>query len=195
LSKKAKDSQSDSFKQKVENFSKLSDKKIDEYIDIVKYLMNNNETAFVLPGALRIKKGVIAKYNAKYSENEDEISEMISNMFLFTYIDVKASNVYPEVKTNKNILSLIRKLNEQGLYKTICTRFFVDRNLFINADYQYLIREFPNEEKKLTLNTCEVHLNYIDLSNDMEEIVIEFDKIHLNFIINLLQNALNEFKD
>jgi len=195
LSKKVKESKKKTMKDEILEFSKIKEEDIDSYITVIQKMLENNEFLFTLPGSVMIKKGVISKHNEKFKDREQEVSEIISQIFLFTYINVRGRSIYPEINEDKNIQTLINKLKNKKLYKLICSRFYSERNNFIEAKYQYLIREYHQEEIKLKLNSCEIHFTYNDLSNDAKEIVFEFDKIQLQYLVNLLKEALTNFKD
>lgn len=196
MSKEKDKSRLDLFKKKIDDFSKLKENDIDEYIKILEKLLENNEIIIGAHGRIKAGFGEITKYNPKFVKSEEEAMNKIKEIITFVAIDSSKVLTYEDLMTHKKIQYLIKKLRESKLYEIIYSRLFIDRNSYLESEYQYISRTFPNKKKPLTIKTCEVVIAYNDnIDGVTKEIIIEFDEFQLKKIKNQLDEALDNFKD
>ena len=196
LSKEKDQSKLDLFKKKIADFAKLKENEIDEYIVILKKLLENNEIVIGAHGGIKADFGEITKYNPKFIKSEEVAMNKIKEIITFVVIDSSKVTIYEDLMTHKKIQYLIRKLIESKLYEIICARIFLDRNSYLESEYQYLTRTFPSKKKPLTIKSCEVKFAYNDnIDGITKEIILEFDEIQLKKIVKQLQEALDKFRE
>jgi len=195
LSKSKIEKKIDPLKELLKNISALKEKDIEKYVEIIKELLKNNEAIFIYPGIVKIKRKVIQKYNRNFIDKEEEVSSVINDIFLICYLTIKGHDSFPEIKTDDKVQIIIKKLKEHNIFETICARFYIENNYFIDAKYNLIKRDYPIAPNKCTIKTSEFIIHYRDVNEEEKKIILELDLVQLKYLQKLIENAINDYME